>query len=149
MMSARSGGICKLSLALGLAVLLLSTGCGDPNAVKTVPVSGVVKMNGEPLANAYVMFQPMRGQNAPASYARTDEQGHYSLKVITTEQKGAVPGPHKVLIELRDYEEDPADDESYAYNDSVPERYHNEETAPTFEVPEDGTEEANFNLESP
>ena len=118
-----------------LVLPLVLAGCRDPNAVKTVPVSGTVKMNGQPLAKAYVMFQPMRGNNAPTSYGRTDEQGKYSLKVILSEQDGAVIGPHKVMIELRDYEEDPTDDEGVAYKDSVPERYHNEETAPIFEVP--------------
>ncbi|HBN75484.1 MAG TPA: hypothetical protein DD473_06630 [Planctomycetaceae bacterium] len=37
-----------------------SIGCsnGNPNGVNAIPVSGVITWNGEPLANANVVFRP-------------------------------------------------------------------------------------------
>src|SRR2546423_8011399 len=78
-------------------------GCGGSE--KIVPVSGVVKLNGQPLANAHVSFQPTASGNNPkagvGSYGVTDASGKYWLKTADTDSTGAVVGTHRVEINLK------------------------------------------------
>jgi hypothetical protein len=76
---------------------LLVLGCGGS---RFAPVSGTVKMDGKPLANAVVMFQPIEGggKPGPGSTGPTDEKGEYHLKVIGVGSSGAVVGLHKVMV---------------------------------------------------
>src|SRR5439155_21810734 len=73
------------------AAVLITTGCGSGN--KVVPVSGTVTLDGKPLANAHVAFQPEApkgSQNAGVgSYGVTDASGKYTLKMVDTDQPGA------------------------------------------------------------
>lgn len=140
-------------LPLGLTVVL-AFGCGSG---KFVPVSGKVTLNGKPLANATVAFQPVGGANpletGPGSAGRTNENGEYTL---TTGKgaKGAVVGKHQVLISAPEtYDEE---DEQRARQggrpqvDKVPNRYGLKgRDAITFVVPPEGTDQANFALKSP
>lgn len=57
-------------------------------------VSGIVTLNGMPLANATIKFQPKQG---PPSVGKTNENGEYSLK-INEKESGAVVGEHTVSI---------------------------------------------------
>lgn len=83
------------SLATAAAVLLLGPllGCGD-SGPRLVPVTGVVTLDGKPVADAGVMFKPA-GSLPPAS-ANTDVQGKFSL--ATLNKPGAVLGEHQVSI---------------------------------------------------
>jgi hypothetical protein len=63
----------------------------DPKAL--VPVSGVVTLNGEPLANAVVTFLPKTGI---PGVAETDEAGRYELRTVRS--RGVAPGEYKVAI---------------------------------------------------
>jgi len=84
---------CLILVALGLVV-----GCGDS---RYALVSGTVKMDGKPLANVSVIFQP-NGKEVnpgPGSSGRTNDQGEYSLQAMGTGVRGAVIGEHKVLIQ--------------------------------------------------
>ena len=71
---------------------LLSTGCGSSGDVGYV--SGKVKLNGEPLANATITFYP---SGARGSFGRTDEKGYYYLQHLKN-QDGAVIGEHRVTV---------------------------------------------------
>ncbi len=76
---------------------ILLSGCGgvpsdQPDLGK---VSGTVKLDGNPLANVVVAFEPAGGGRP--SIGKTDESGHYSLSYNETE-RGAVVGSHKVSI---------------------------------------------------
>src|SRR5438552_3712890 len=85
------------------AAAVVFAGCGGSD--KAVPVSGAVKLNGKPLANAQVSFQPTAsGGSAKAgvgSYGVTDVSGNYSLKMADTDQPGAVIGTHRVEIDFK------------------------------------------------
>src|SRR5947209_14368837 len=90
----------------GLVVLAL--GCGGSK--KFAPVSGVVKLNGKPLAGATVGFEPEENDNGPnqnptTSGGKTDDNGAYTLEA-TTGEKGAVVGKHKVRISLYKTQQD-------------------------------------------
>jgi hypothetical protein len=123
--------------------LVLVLGCGGS---RYAPVSGTVTMDGKPLANVAVSFQPAGGEPNPGvgSSGRTDEKGEYTLQVIGGRGKGAVVGKHRV--EVNPTVSKPDDDRNPAPNVRIPARYNRASTL-TFEVkPGDNT--ANFDLAS-
>lgn len=139
-----------------LGVLLLATGCGG---VKAVPVSGTVTVDGVPLEDVAVNFTPIAAEGAegPGSSGVTDAQGRYSLRTIGDRRvRGAVVGKHRVVLSERlvvDPDSDPYDpkitpEESEARLQRISSRYKlppsAQDTSLTFEVPPDGTSEANF-----
>jgi hypothetical protein len=135
----------------GLVVLVL--GCG--NSRKLAPVSGVVKMDGRPLAGATVGFEPLESDKGPndnptTSGAKTDENGAYTLETYNGD-RGALVGKHKVKISLYKQMQDPDSDARRRSGplqvDKVPERY-NKKTQLTIDVPPEGKTDANFDLKS-
>ena len=117
-----------------LLVLVLALGCGDS---KRASVSGTVTLDGKPLPNALVSFQPDgEGQvdAGPGSTGRTDEKGEYTLQV-SGGGKGAVVGWHKVKIScpVEDGPSNPDEDRRTPQKDRVPLRY-NRNSALKFEV---------------
>jgi hypothetical protein len=132
--------------------VLLCAGCGGSSVV---PVSGTVKLNGEPLANATVVFTPTEGANpGPGSVGTTDASGRYTLQVSTTSAPGAVTGKHTVSITASSGDEVPSsapptgDKPPAPRKPQVPEEY-NTKTTLTFDVPKGGTAAANFDLAGP
>jgi predicted small lipoprotein YifL len=77
-----------------LLVLAVITGCGPTNPA-TVPVSGVVTYQGEPVVGAQVSF--MAEGAARAASGQTDAQGKFQLSTYGTND-GAVVGSHTVTI---------------------------------------------------
>lgn len=82
-----------------VAALLFAAGCQghDPKAPKLEPVTGVVRLDGDPIKNADVMFLPTNG-NLEAS-GRSNDDGKYELFVQG--KKGAVAGTYKVTVSKR------------------------------------------------
>jgi hypothetical protein len=74
-------------------------GC-DGNTV--VPVSGRVTLDDQPLENAVVLFEPIRGKDNPGmgSVGRTDAEGRFVLRQIQPDRAGALIGPHRVIIRM-------------------------------------------------
>lgn len=151
----------KLPWLFMIAGILVFPGCASK--AKIVPVSGVVTMDGMPLANADVQFQPMAtdGNSNPGygSYGKTDAQGRYSLTISSQESQapGAVAGIHKVSIASGTSDKvtyDPkigSPDGSSPKNKPAPEKIptqYNSQSSLTFEVPQTGTDKANFDLQS-
>lgn len=81
-------------LFLLLSTVLLTAGCGGTDGPDLGYVEGTVKMDGKPVPNAVLTFQP---ENARPSYGRTNEEGWYEL-VYTDEKLGATVGTHQVRI---------------------------------------------------
>ena len=70
-------------------------GCsGSGTEVELEKVSGVVTMDGKPLADAVVVFTPEKGN---PSTAQTDAAGKYEL-AHRGNAMGAIPGKHEVRI---------------------------------------------------
>lgn len=133
-------------------VISISVGCGESSKYPLAPVTGVVTLDGEPLADAVVNFQPMAsskdGKVGAGSNARTDEQGRFVLNTID-DHPGAVVAKHRVRIYSYSPESPRVDDtDSGPPKERVPQRY-NYRSKLTFEVPAAGTNEANFDLELP
>jgi hypothetical protein len=76
---------------LGVACCLSLTGCGGN---KPVPVSGVVKIDGQPLTRGHIWVMPAKGR---AAVGEIDSQGHFTL---TTNEPGdgCYKGTHKVTV---------------------------------------------------
>src|SRR5437870_614360 len=86
------------SCALLTAAVVAIAGCNSAPGV--APVSGKVTLDGKPLANAHVSFQPVAsGGKEPSgggSYADTDADGNYSLLLVEGDKSGAVVAKHRV-----------------------------------------------------
>jgi hypothetical protein len=133
---------------LVVAIAVLFGGCNP--AGKVVPVSGVVTLDGKPLANAHLAFQPQAAGGTTSagtgSYALTDASGAYKLRLADTDQPGAVIGSHRVEINLQ-IEADDRDPRTRPPAKVLPARY-NTSTELRFEVKPGGTDKANFDLKS-
>ena len=80
---------------LNLVVCLLVLGGCGPHRPETAPVSGVVLLDGKPLAKAQVMFVLADG-GRPA-LGETDAEGQYQLSTFE-DGDGALVGRHGVAI---------------------------------------------------
>jgi len=134
---------------IALGVLLLG-GCSG-NRFPTAPVEGRVTLDGRPLAGVRISFQPTGGQGdaeqGSGSYAKTDDQGRFYLKSIRDDRPGAVVGVHVVRMSAHmDQKGLPADDRPLQEQYRLP-RCCRDGTL-TFEVPPEGTDQANFDLRS-
>ncbi|MGH7201528.1 MAG: carboxypeptidase-like regulatory domain-containing protein [Planctomycetaceae bacterium] len=139
---------CRRSSSSSLfIVVLMACGCGSEEEISLAPVSGTVSLDGQPLPDATVTFAPQtQDLIAPTSFGKTDAQGQYQLETTHTAESGAVPGQHEVRIVLP-IEDVLVDGEFVSAEGQLPERY-NKQTELTFEVPESGTDQANFELHS-
>jgi hypothetical protein len=76
-------------------------GCGT-NASNTVKVSGIVTLDGVPLAGAKVTYYPSSREAPPTGF--TDSAGKFTLSTfdLKTLQStdGALPGEYKVTVEM-------------------------------------------------
>jgi hypothetical protein len=86
-------------VVLGLVAVAMA-GCGagrprmDYSKAGLVQVSGQVRFDGRPLADAIVIFE---AENGSFSFARTDASGRYSL-MFDSEQPGVTKGVKTVRI---------------------------------------------------
>ena len=137
----------KRCILLVAALSLGISGCGSGSGV--APVTGKVTLDGKPLANAHIAFQPIAGAKrnvGVGSYATTDGEGRYQLKTSDKDQPGAVIGQHRVEINLR-VESDDRDPRTRPAPKVLPPRY-NLQSELQFEVKSGGTSDANFDLKS-
>jgi hypothetical protein len=77
-----------------LGLLAFASGCG-PKGPEMVPVTGIVKLDGVPVAGAGVTFMPISG-GRPAT-GQTDPNGKFTL---TTEKAddGALEGEYAIAV---------------------------------------------------
>jgi hypothetical protein len=142
----------RARLLVGLT-LVAALGCGTGRRI--APVSGTVTLNGQPLANATVNFQPIAPPGSidagVGSQAKTNDKGEFTLTTSTGEN-GAVVGKHRVMIQLLSEQVGDSDTRpprgGWPLADKVPKRY-NSESQETFDVPSGGTTKAAFALTSP
>jgi hypothetical protein len=147
-----------LNCLLGVLAISVLTGCGETDkGPRTVPVKGVVTLDGEPVADASVVFIDDGGQY-PAR-GRTDAKGEFSLDAFEY-KTGAVPGSYQAIVQRTVVETagegPPAGSEEAehageaagqrVYND-LPPKYAQPGQLP-FTVPEDGITDIKIELSS-
>ena len=129
-------------------VTLVVAGCG--NRARITPVSGVVTLDGKPLANAHVAFQPEAKSGiqtgGAGSYGMTDSNGAYSLRMTDTDEAGAVVSKHRVAINYVTQSDD-SDPAKRPPPKKLPTKY-NENSELTFDVVAGKANQANFDLKS-
>ncbi len=86
-----------LACLASLTIVVAIAGCGGEGNVELAPVTGTITQNGQPLANADVVFSPAGDVEASTSAGTTDENGKFELQ-YNDGRNGAVPGKHQVTI---------------------------------------------------
>jgi len=81
----------RLLCGIGLAVLLLTVGCGGP-VVATI--SGTVTLDGQPLNEGLIRFVPVDGQSATSD--APIKNGRYTAQVPTGERRVEITAPKVV-----------------------------------------------------
>ncbi len=142
--------------ALIVLCCFLSIGCGSSSGPETVPVSGKVTMNGDPLDGVEVNFI---GENFTTT-AITNAEGAYTLP------QGSTVGQNKIYIrkwadqsglseeEMIEKGMDPGQVEAQTLGmakpkekNAIPPQYSDpQRTTLTFDVPDGGSDSANFSL---
>lgn len=123
-----------------LAMAVVSSGCGE-NGIKLMPVSGIVTLDGSPLAHANINFRDAEGTGRRGAAARTNKNGYYSLRYSEL-RDGIEPGKYKVSITMLSPELPAGLSGS---KEKVPPQY-NKDTTLVVEVAPSGTSESNFDL---
>ena len=109
----------RIVLSLFMTGILI--GCGNQDEVEVATVTGQVTLDGQPLPEATLMFQPESGRPAIAT---TDSEGRYSL-IYSEGVQGAIVGRNKVIIRS----EIPGEDgEPPIAPEKLPKKYHDEST---------------------
>ena len=116
-MASRDRSVYLVWLPAVLAMLVTGCNWGTP---ELGTVTGTVTMDGEPLKDAQVEFQPQR--RFPPSYGTTDSLGHYELQ-YTKDKPGAVVGTHTVRITTQTTGRDESGNEIQVPQ-RVPEKYN-------------------------
>ena len=91
-----SASVPRLVNLLWLYCTMVTVGCSPLGRAPTVPASGVLRVDGRPLASVNVTFTPESGRSASAT---TDASGSFTLSTFTSGD-GAVLGTHRVTLSL-------------------------------------------------
>jgi hypothetical protein len=123
-------------------IVELSVGCGSIRG--HVPVEGKVSLDGKPLVDATVMFTPTRANQPGPFVGATDAEGKFTLRDSENSHAGVAAGEYSVIIAT--VKSDPKDESPPTKKEIVPAEYRS--GTKKFEVPRDGTTEANFDMKS-
>lgn len=125
-----------IALVAGLVCVVAATGCGDDRP-EIVPVSGQVLLDGRPLTHGFVRFVPT---GTRASTGKLDGAGCFTLSCLN-DGDGAIVGEHKIEVIASEVLS------STTIKWHAPPRYADGNASGlTFQVPPDGTDNANINL---
>jgi hypothetical protein len=130
--------VCLVVMIPGLG----GCGRGKPAGISFAAVTGMVTLDGEPLPQAFIRFEPESGR---PSFGRTDSAGAYSLR-YKGEDWGAIVGPHSVKITTENLIEDTETGEMRFVKEVLPSTYHARTTLTA--VVEPGENVIDFPLES-
>lgn len=128
-----------------LAWFVVISGCGP--SIHVVPASGTITLDGNPLANVNIATEPIgTGRDStltPGSKSTTDENGHFTLRLQSDDRSGAIVGKHTAFITFGN---DPTHQTPDTNNPKLRQEYW--DGSLSFSVPEEGTDELKFDLES-
>ena len=90
---------CANVILFTMLITIPMAGCGG--GVPTAKVEGVVTLDGKPLSEIRVLFQPdnkIAESAGMGSFALTDSSGKFVLKLSDSQNEGAVVGNHTVTL---------------------------------------------------
>ncbi len=128
-----------------LTVLLAGAGCRPRPPI--VHVSGRVTLDGHPLAEAHLAFEPVTSDTKTpslGSYATTDATGRFTLHLVATGLPGAMPGEHRVRVTTA-RAENPSREDSSVSKERVPQQYRD---GFVINLPEEGSDSIEVFLSS-
>lgn len=122
-----------IRLCPGMAAIVavaVFAGCsGGPKMPARAPVSGVVKVNGQPAANVSVQFIPADEAKGRSATGKADGSGKYVLFTFEPND-GAIPGEYKVVVSSPPAEEKAFKDKKVEFSGAkdsggtkIPEKY--------------------------
>jgi hypothetical protein len=131
---------------LVISCLVFASGCGGTNIV---PVSGRVTLDGKPLVNGTIIFQPLSEEKnpGPGSRGKTDGEGKFTMQLMTGNKPGALVGSHRVSVTA--YEGDdsiPSSGSDMKFRKLLVHEDYNAKSKLTVDVPAGGTTEANIEV---
>jgi hypothetical protein len=91
-------------ILLALVGIVALVGCGSTaSGPATIPVTGEVMLNGQPVAGADVAFMPkVEGPDSASAQAITDDTGRFEVVSLfdqgRTSQAGMLPGAYAVSV---------------------------------------------------
>ena len=115
---------------------------GTPDAPRTLPVTGRVLWEGQPLADAVVVFTPEKGRPATGI---TNAAGQFVLSTFK-KNDGAVTGVHRISITARDPAPGATKEPAGAGRRAIPARYGDPTTSPLTGEIRQGPNVFEFNL---
>lgn len=89
-----------IAVALGVTIFARLGWLSKPHVPQTVPVGGIVTLDGEPLADASIVFRPLDPKGAGAC-SLSNEHGVFELQTWVspnTPLSGAAPGSYAVAV---------------------------------------------------
>lgn len=92
-----------LGLFLSACGLLALTGCGG-SGIGTVPATGQILVDGQPMEGVMVIFNPTT-EGGRAASGRTDAEGNFVLTTVENGD-GALPGSYQVAVSKHENAED-------------------------------------------
>ena len=124
-----------------LVCFTMVAGC----APSDVAVEGTVTLDGQPLADVQVLFDQPKIKDGNSFAGRTDAEGHFVLKSIREQLTEPVAGEYRVSLTTAVAGRD-ALEHTPIPKERIPKQYRGGQL--TFDLPEAGTNEANFDLRS-
>ena len=128
----------------------LFSGCGRGG--NSAPVSGLVTLNGKPVAGIAVSFQPVVTEGniapGPAAFGVTGADGRYVAQLMGETRKGAAIGKNQVRFSVYMPPDDPDTPSKAKPAVQIPARYWSDSKL-ELDVPAKGTATADFQLTSP
>ncbi len=123
-MSTCPRSLLPLCLIVPLAVTLTACGGDDSGLYQ---VKGQLTHNGEPIPEMNIVFVPEDTMANPESYATTDDQGRFEMKVVSV--PGVAPGKHTVFVQDPAAVQGGTTSTAKSYQ-AVLKKYGSEETSP-------------------
>ena len=127
--------------ALLIVGLFLFCGCGT----KEVPIEGQVTLNDQPLGGVQILFDQPDAAPGNSFSGRTTEDGQFTLKSISEELSSPVAGTYRVSLTTAVPDRDATESDPVP-KERIPKKYR--DGSLTFDLPEGGTLEANFDLKT-
>jgi hypothetical protein len=140
----------NLAIAFFLGIMLGQLGCGSKDGA--VPVSGVVTLDGQLLADANVVLHPVTATGPGPFVGTTDAAGKFSLGPSAGPAgSGAVAGEYRLTVSTRKTEPVPEGRDDIVPKVLIPERVPDNYSRGNmrFIVPEAGNTDVKLDVSGP